>query len=30
MASTDGEIEHYAEHIGQMRLTRQLWEARDR
>ena len=23
-------IEHYAEHIGQMRLTRQLWEARDR
>lgn len=21
-------IEHYAEHLGQMRLTRQLWEAR--
>ena len=23
-------IEHYAEHIGQMRLTRQLWEAEQR
>ena len=23
-------IEHYAEHLGQMRLTRQLWEARAR
>ena len=23
-------IEHYAEHIGQMRLTRQLWEAQKR
>ncbi len=23
-------IEHYAEHLGQMRLTRQLWESRRR
>jgi hypothetical protein len=22
-------IQHYAEHLGQMRLTRQLWEAQN-